>query len=109
MTHESSGESIASASRIEYILEGQGRSEEHHVSMKKQCAMLTFLDHEELRTHIENGLCSLHERELSGKLPRFCIIYHQQINFLQHSLEVAHRRFHPEIHCIHRDQPRALA
>ena len=108
ISHESAGERIAGAGRIEHRLERIRRREEDRRLGEHERAVLALLDHDVLRAALHDPARRLHEVELLGELARLGVVERDQIDALEQLEQIGTPALDPEVHRVARDELRLV-
>ena len=106
IAHESAGERIAGAGRIEHRLERIRRREEHVRLREHERAVLALLDHDVLRAAFHDPARRLDEVELLGELARLGVVQRDQIDVREQLEQVGTPALDPEVHRVAGDELR---
>ena len=66
--------------------------------------MLSFLDDDDTRTQVPDGVCALDHIVLAGKVHHFQIVNDNGVHAFQHLLELVARNVDPKVHGVERDK-----
>ena len=107
IAHEAARKGVARAGRIVDLFERKRRDAERAILVDQHGAVLAALDHQRLRTKLENVARGAQQVMLIRKLACFRVVDHQDVRVPQRLAKFLRRALDPVVHGVERDDLRA--